>query len=212
MLGSVARSARRLLPANVAGARSMGIASAMAPETILFLNTPAEDADMSLRFSLGGDRLTTRGDVVRNPDVRTLLQHLPRGVEISKSRAVRTKGAAEAASPVVRATDAINGAGAVADVEEFEAEMAEVLDNKLSFAPMLFVQDGAMGASRSTEIRTRVITDSPLTALAARALLHRLPLYNAQVFPRTITVYAATHSYVSRACCMRLPSALWRPR
>lgn len=205
MLGSVARSARRLLPANASGARCFGIASAVPPETTLMAFTAADEADISLRMSLAADRLTTRGDAVRNPDLRVLLQQLPRGVEISKSRVVRSTGAAAAAAPVVRATDAINGAGAVADVEEFEAELADVVDNRLSFAPMLFVQDGAMGASRSTEIRTRVITDSPLTALAARALLHRVPLYNAQVFPRTITVYAATRQYVSFACSI----AMW---
>jgi len=81
-------------------------------------------------------------------------------------------------------------------LQVFEGKMKDLLDNRLSFAPRLLVQDGAIGSSRATEIRTRFITDSPVTALAARALLHRIPLYSPVVFPRTITVYAATHIYV----------------
>jgi len=67
-----------------------------------------------------------------------------------------------------------------------------VRDDCLSFSPQLFVEDAAVGSSRTSEIRVRVITDSPIVALYLRALLQRTPLYNPQVFPRTITVFAST--------------------
>lgn len=54
------------------------------------------------------------------------------------------------------------------------------------------MEDAALGGSRGSEIRVRVITDSPLVALFLRALLHTTPLYNPQVFPRTLTLYAST--------------------
>lgn len=79
------------------------------------------------------------------------------------------------------------------DVEEAEARIDSVRDECLSYAPRLFVEDGAVGGSRETEVRVRIITDSPAVALFARSgLLQRIPLYDAEVFPRTITVYAAT--------------------
>jgi hypothetical protein len=46
----------------------------------------------------------------------------------------------------------------------------------LSYAPRLFVEDGAVGASRASEVRVRVITDSPVVALWARNALQRVPL------------------------------------
>jgi hypothetical protein len=62
----------------------------------------------------------------------------------------------------------------------------------LSFAPHLYVEDGAVGSSRATELRVRVVTDSPAHALAYKTLLHKIPLYAPEAFPRTITVYVAT--------------------
>ncbi len=49
-----------------------------------------------------------------------------------------------------------------------------------------------MGSSRLSEVRVRVVSDSPLVALYFRNLLHRTPLYAPEAFPRTLTVYAAT--------------------
>jgi hypothetical protein len=54
------------------------------------------------------------------------------------------------------------------------------------------VEDATVGSSRLTEVRVRVITDSPVVALYFRNLLHRTPLYSPEIFPRTLTVYAAT--------------------
>jgi hypothetical protein len=56
----------------------------------------------------------------------------------------------------------------------------------------LYVEDAAVGGDRTSEVRVRVISDSPLLSLALRSLLHTTPLYDPEVFPRTITVYAAT--------------------
>lgn len=41
-------------------------------------------------------------------------------------------------------------------------------------------------------MRVRVVTDSPIVALYFRSLLHSIPLYAPEAFPRTITLYAAT--------------------
>lgn len=69
----------------------------------------------------------------------------------------------------------------------------QVRSESLSYAPRLFVTDGALAAgSRASELRVRFVTDCPLVALASRALLHRIPLYAPEAFPRTLTVYAAT--------------------
>lgn len=63
----------------------------------------------------------------------------------------------------------------------------------MSFAPRLFVEDGAVAAaSRTSELRVRVVSDSPAIALAFRSLLHRIPLYAPEVFPRTLTVYVSS--------------------
>jgi len=177
--------------------RGFGVASRVDPESTVF-PALARGVDVDLNFSLAADRVTTRGQAFRNPDVRTLLEFLPRGsAEVRKGKSVATNGAPQAALSV-QATDKIFGSDGVVDVEEYEAALRETVEDRLSFAPQLFVQDGSVGASRATEIRTRIITDSPLTALVARAALHRIPLYAPQAFPRTITVYAATRQYVSR--------------
>ena len=54
------------------------------------------------------------------------------------------------------------------------------------------MEDAAIGSSRASEVRVRVITDSPIVALHFRCLLHRTPLFNPQAFPRTLTLYAST--------------------
>jgi len=68
----------------------------------------------------------------------------------------------------------------------------QLRDECLSFAPRLFVEDAAVGSSRQSEVRVRVISDSSIVALFFRSLLQRTPLYSPEVFPRNITVLAAT--------------------
>jgi hypothetical protein len=178
--------------------RRFGVASNMGPDAGLMPGaTPKSMATVDLNFSLAADKVTTRGDTFRNADVRTLIEHIPKGAaEVKKGRVVSHAGASSSATPI-GATDALPGSSSVVDVDSFEAQFKAVVDDKLGFAPQLFVQDGAFGSSRGTEIRTRVIADCPVMGLAARALLHRVPLYAPQVFPRAITVYAATRRYVS---------------
>lgn len=74
----------------------------------------------------------------------------------------------------------------------------------MSYAPRIFVEDAAVGSSRASELRVRVVTDSPVVALYFRNLLHRTPLYSPEAFPRTLTVYAATlaSDAISGACGM----------
>ena len=78
------------------------------------------------------------------------------------------------------------------DIDEFEERRESLIDDSLSFARRLFVEDGCLGGNRDAELRVRVITDCPATALGMRSLLHRTPLYDPEVFPRTLTVYVAT--------------------
>jgi len=49
-----------------------------------------------------------------------------------------------------------------------------------------------VGTTRESEVRVRVVTDSPAVALFFRDILPRTPLYAAEAFPRTLTVLAAT--------------------
>jgi hypothetical protein len=155
------------------------------------------DPTFDLALSLAADSITSRGSILRNASVHELLAHLPRNAYRSADKVAILNGGAGKSLPL-HATDALRTVDSVVDVEVFQANVKEITDNALSFAPTLFVTDGAIGSSRETEIRTRFITDDPAMALVARAVLHRTPLYAAQVFPRTVTVYAATKVYVSR--------------
>lgn len=111
---------------------------------------------------------------------------------MSKARSVSLASPAATPATVAFATDALPGT-AVMDIEEAEARFDSLRDECLSFAPRLFVEDGALGGSRDAEVRVRLVTDSPAVALYARsALLQRIPLYDPEVFPRTVTVYVAT--------------------
>lgn len=146
--------------------------------------------DYDLNFSLANDDLTTRGEAYRNAPVKDLIEFAPRStVKVTKERAVISS--ARGAKAVAYATDALPGFQ-VMDIEEFEGRVQSVRDDCLSYAPRLFVEDGAIGSSRTSELRVRVISDSSVTALAFRSLLNRIPLYNPEIFPRTVTVYAAS--------------------
>jgi hypothetical protein len=68
----------------------------------------------------------------------------------------------------------------------------QIRDECLSYAPRLFVEDAAVGSTASAEVRVRVVSDSPVASLYFRSLLHKIPLYSPQAFPRTITVYVAS--------------------
>ncbi len=121
---------------------------------------------------------------------------------------------AKANETLAFATDSFPGR-TVMDVEEYEGRLGSVSRESaprsrapshppspppspqlrsecLSYAPRLFVEDGALGSSRAAELRVRVITDSPAVALYFKSMLHRIPLYAPEAFPRTMTVYAAT--------------------
>lgn len=58
----------------------------------------------------------------------------------------------------------------------------------------LFVEDAATGSYRTSEIKVRVITDSPELNLFARQMLVRVPLYDPDWFPRHIVVIANTQA------------------
>lgn len=68
----------------------------------------------------------------------------------------------------------------------------QLRDDCMSYAPRLFVEDGAVGSSRATQLHVRLVTDSAVQALAFRSLLQRVPLYSPELFPRTLTVYSGT--------------------
>jgi hypothetical protein len=68
----------------------------------------------------------------------------------------------------------------------------QLRDDCLSYAPRLFIEDGALGSNRGAELRVRIVTDSPVVALYFRNMLHRVPLYGPEAFPRTVTAYVGT--------------------
>lgn len=87
------------------------------------------------------------------------------------------------------ATDEFEGFE-VADIDEFE-ERADTLRLSFSYAPRLFVHDGAVGANREAAIRVRVITDSADYALFARTML---VWYQLHVFQLIVDIPALTRT------------------
>jgi len=154
----------------------------------------ARGLDYDLNWSLAADSLTNRGEAYRNANIRDLLEFIPRkDIKITKEKAVEIINGPFSKNTTVDsyATDVLPNTK-VMDVEEYEGRLSSLRDETLSFAPRLFVEDAAVGSSRLTELRVRLITDSPIVALYFRNLLHRIPLYSPEIFPRTLTVYAAT--------------------
>lgn len=162
--------------------------------------------DYNLNWSLAGDQLTTRGEAYRNASVRDLIEFTPRSAaRVTKDRAlVVDSGAAPATASF--ATDILPGAS-VMDVSEAEERATALRDECLSFAPRLFIHDGCVGSDRLSELRVRVVTDSPVVALHFRSLLHRTPLYDAEAFPRTLTVLVGTLAAPDGAARKPLPGA-----
>lgn len=104
----------------------------------------------------------------------------------------------EIAQPSALAGRQNSGALSTSECVKWLDEICERLTTAPPHHPLTFcrLQDGTVGSARGREVRVRVISDCPVMSLAARALLHRTPLYAAQVFPRAITVYSTTRSYV----------------
>lgn len=81
-----------------------------------------------LRWSLAADHLTTRGDVHRNADIKTLMEAMPRSqVNIGKDKSVQVVSGplAQANDTAAFATDAFPGRQ-VMDVEEYEGRIDSV--------------------------------------------------------------------------------------
>lgn len=155
-----------------------------------FVTFPREQPglDYSLNWSLADDDVTPRGRAFRNADQDTLLDHLVG--KVADSGVAECGLGSDPAAPLY-CTDEAEGF-VVADIDEFE-ERFEKLKESFSAQPNLFVEDGAVGSDRASEIRVRVITDSANYALFFRNMLSRVPLKDAQTFPRPLTVYIATN-------------------
>lgn len=141
-----------------------------------------------MNWSLADDDVTPRGRAFRNADQDTLLDHLVG--KVADSGVAQCGLGSDPAAPLY-CTDEAEGF-VVADIDEFE-ERFEKLKESFSAQPNLFVEDGAVGSDRASEIRVRVITDSANYALFFRNMLSRVPLKDAQTFPRPLTVYIATN-------------------
>lgn len=86
----------------------------------------ARGLNYDLNWALAGDQLTTRGQAYRNPTVRDLIEFAPRGVRVTKNRAVvATAGQAAAGAAPTYATDHLPGTSVV-DIEDFERRIESV--------------------------------------------------------------------------------------
>lgn len=155
-----------------------------------FVVFPREGAglDYGLNWSLADDDVTPRGLAFRNADVQDLLMYAEGAVD--KDTKLLTCGLGADEKAPLLCTDEFEGF-TVADIDEFE-ERFERLKESFVSAPQLFVEDGAVGSDRSSEVRVRVITDSANYALFFRNMLNSVPLKDPQTFPRPLTVYIAT--------------------
>jgi hypothetical protein len=150
--------------------------------------------DYDVNWSLAGDKITTRGQVFRNAKVRDFLEFMPRNSiqEIQTSNETVSVHY-PAIHCAISSTDVLKGCNVV-DISEFEEILSDLQRNCLSYSSQLFVEDASVGSSRASELKVRVISDSPIVSLFFRNILHAVPLYSPEIFPKTITMFIGTKS------------------
>ena len=149
--------------------------------------------DYDLNWSMNTDGVTPGGDAFHNLPVLNLLMY-SQG-KLTPRRAIRVESATEPAPSL--STDEYPGLELM-DVEMFDTLRERVKDD-LHLRKRLFVEDAAVGSYRTSEIKVRLITDSPELNLYFRNVLVRVPVPDVDLFPRHIVVVANTHSPVRDA-------------
>lgn len=172
--------------------RSMSLAAVPYEESDPdFVTYPREGPGLNydLNWSLADDDVTPRGLAFRNARDTQLFMHTSGSVD--KATKVVDSQVKDVDAPLF-CTDEFEGFS-VADIDEFEGRFT-TLKESLMFQDQLFVEDGAVGSDRASEIRVRVISDNADYALFFRNMLVRVPLKDPQTIPRPLTVYIASNS------------------
>lgn len=139
-----------------------------------------------VNWSITVDGVAAQGDVFSMLPVRNMIMYSngkPTG-----QRALESTHATEAAEGM--STDSFPGF-ATMDLDSFE-DLNESVTRGMLDRKRLFVEDGAVGSYRTSEIKVRVISDRPEAALFFRNMLVPVPLRSAEFFPRNIVVIDAS--------------------
>lgn len=139
-----------------------------------------------VNWSVTSDHVTPQGDVFAMLPVRNLIMYS--SGKPTAARALESADATERASGA--STDSFPGFESMS-VDDFE-DLRDSVAADLSSRKRIFVEDAAVGSYRDSEIKVRVISDRPEAALFFRNMLHAVPRYSAESFPRNIVVIDAS--------------------
>lgn len=141
------------------------------------VNFPRETPNNSyaLNWSLAGEWITVWGNAWGNPDRSTLMQ--------------RIKGLADERKNIYCKRNYKQDSD-VRTIKEYFEERSDDVKEYLSEVPDLFVEDAAVCSGKGFEMRIRSITNDPVTALALKNMLHRMPVRHPQT-PHPLSVIVA---------------------
>jgi len=184
----LARSAR-LLSAPARSVRRFSLPAFSQEDDSDYMIFPEEGpgVNYNLNWSLADDLVTPSKEAYRNASLQELLM-FAKGT-VSKDKVLTSTAPATADAPLF-STDNFPGLKPM-DIDEFDVQFEEVRD-ELYKSDRLFVEDAAVGSTRASEIRVRVISNDAVPALYFRNILLRTPLYDPEAFPRVITVYVSS--------------------
>ncbi|KAK8802962.1 hypothetical protein WA588_002121 [Blastocystis sp. NMH] len=126
------------------------------------VNFPRESAgkDYALNWALANEWFTVWGNAYRNPTKDILINNTHGEVD-DHNNAVCTR-------PYVAPSEVTVPKGDFGDLSDNVKEF-------LSQVPNLYVEDGAVCSGRCAELRIRSVTNDPVTAMAMKNMLHRMP-------------------------------------
>ncbi|KAM7456742.1 hypothetical protein BLSTO_02499 [Blastocystis sp. subtype 1] len=120
----------------------------------------SEGKDYSLNWALSSEWFTVWGNAYRNPSVELLESKINGDVD-GKKNVSCTRHYLPSSEVPVKAGDF--------------GDIADAVKEYLSQVPNLYVEDGAVCSGRCAEMRIRSVTNDPVTAMALKNMLHRMP-------------------------------------
>nr|CCA24418.1 conserved hypothetical protein [Albugo laibachii Nc14] len=151
--------------------RSWSIFSHAADQFVMEIPEEHEGLNYEFNWSLADDDVTPHGDAYRN-------------LKFTRYSSF-TKDMAPVANKLTIKTVDVD-----LSLNDYEP-IYEKITYELSLAANLFVHDGAVGSFKDDRTRVRVISDNPMVAMFAQALLVRVPTKDVHA-TRPIVVYVAT--------------------
>ncbi|KNB42318.1 hypothetical protein JH06_5552, partial [Blastocystis sp. subtype 4] len=141
------------------------------------LNFPRESAgkDYSLNWALANEWFTVWGNAYRNPSA-DILKTNSKGELDENQNAVCTR-------TYIASKDVQTKKGDFGDISDSVKEF-------LSQVPNLYVEDAGVCSGRCAELRIRSVTNDPVTAMALKNMLHRMPKRDAMT-PHPLSVIVA---------------------